>query len=59
MTAALRVERGTPTDDELAAVMVALLVSLAPVAPAAARPLRRVGWGSARGYRAPGSWTSR
>ncbi|PZT75417.1 acyl-CoA carboxylase epsilon subunit [Streptomyces sp. AC1-42W] len=54
----IRIEGGTPTPTELAAVLLVLLtatrVQEAPGAPAAAPP--RSNWGPARGWRPPGTW---
>ncbi|MFJ4500812.1 MULTISPECIES: acyl-CoA carboxylase epsilon subunit [unclassified Streptomyces] len=54
----IRVEGGTPTRTELAAVLLALLTATrarqAPESPAAPPP--RSNWGPARGWRPPGTW---
>lgn len=67
--ACLRVMRGRPTEEEVAAVSVVLLavachataaaVAWGPTAAARSAGGSRVGWSPARDYRTPGAWTAR
>jgi len=52
----IRVEGGTPTPTELAAVLLVLLAARkSPQEPAPTAP-PRADWGPARGWRPPGTW---
>jgi Acyl-CoA carboxylase epsilon subunit len=63
-TSPLRVTRGTPTEQEVVAVVVALLALVNRRGRAAAAgadgpsPLPAPRWAPRRSYRAPGSWAS-
>ncbi|MCX4447981.1 acyl-CoA carboxylase epsilon subunit [Streptomyces sp. NPDC087866] len=53
----IRVEGGTPTPTELAAVLLVLLsATRAQEAPAHPTAPPRATWGPARGWRPPGTW---
>ncbi|MFB8084654.1 acyl-CoA carboxylase epsilon subunit [Streptomyces sp. NPDC055992] len=53
----IRVEGGTPTPTELAAVLLVLLsATRAQEAPAHPAAPPRATWGPARGWRPPGTW---
>ncbi|THA71793.1 hypothetical protein E6P78_04105 [Streptomyces sp. A0958] len=54
----LRVERGTPSTTELAAVLLVLLAARSTQEPMAESSPPRATWGPARGWRPPGTWTA-
>lgn len=53
----VRVERGSPGDAELAALVTALLVVRSPEEPAGPEGARRASWVRPQQFQAPGSWT--
>jgi hypothetical protein len=55
---ALHIVRGTPTDEELAAV-TAVLLAVARGRTATEPAAGQVGWTPVRDYSPPGTWTSR
>ncbi|WP_213453336.1 acyl-CoA carboxylase subunit epsilon [Rhizomonospora bruguierae] len=54
----VRIVRGRPTDEDLAAVIVALVARAAGPQPPAARPMARsvTGWAPVSDYSPPGGW---
>ncbi|MGW1223886.1 acyl-CoA carboxylase epsilon subunit [Streptomyces sp. NPDC001478] len=55
----LRIERGTPDADELAAVLLVLLTATRTVEASTGdtlTPHPRSRWGPSRGWRPPGAW---
>ncbi|MEU4768025.1 acyl-CoA carboxylase epsilon subunit [Actinosynnema sp. NPDC023794] len=55
----LRVLKGQPSDDELVAVVLALVAATSDDAGPSRPPTTSPGWTSAPGHRVPGAWTSR
>jgi hypothetical protein len=55
----LTIVRGSPGEEEIAAVTIALIAAgrASPDGPAPSPPAPR--WAAVRGYRPPGAWTSR
>lgn len=53
----VRVERGSPGDAEIAAVVTALLAVRRPEQPAEPDGARRAAWVRPQQFQAPGSWT--
>ncbi|MFD7864116.1 acyl-CoA carboxylase epsilon subunit [Streptomyces sp. NPDC057682] len=56
----LRIERGTPDADELAAVLLVLLTATRTREPTGGTPTPhpRSPWGPPRGWRPPGAWAT-
>lgn len=52
----LRIDRGTPTPTELAAVLLVLLSATRTQEPPAPSAPPRATWGPAQGWRPPGTW---
>ena len=53
----VRVERGSPSDAELAALVTALLALRSTERPSGPAGPRRAGWVRPQQFQAPGSWT--
>ncbi|WLQ35039.1 acyl-CoA carboxylase epsilon subunit [Streptomyces castrisilvae] len=54
----IRVEGGTPTPTELAALLLVLLSAARTEEPPVSPAPPRATWGPARGWRPPGTWSA-